>query len=972
MTIPNIVSELVDRFQDNIDAYKSGRYNETQVRQEFINPLFEALGWDIYNRQGYAESYKDVVHEDAIKIGEVVKAPDYCFRIGGTRKFFLEAKKPSINIKEDVHPAYQLRRYAWSAKLPLSILTDFEEFAVYDCRIKPIKNDKPSVARILYINFKEYIPRWQEIVSIYSREAILKGSFDKYVESNKAKHGTAEVDTAFLQEIERWREAFARNIALRNPDLNYRELNFAVQTIIDRIIFLRISEDRGIEPYGRLMALQNDSDIYSKLCQLFRLADARYNSGLFHFNEEKGRPESPDGLTLNLSIDDKVLKDVFKNLYYPDSPYEFSVLPADILGQVYEQFLGKIIRLTSSHRAVVEEKPEVKKAGGIYYTPTYIVDYIIQNTVGNLLQDITPKQAAEIKVLDPACGSGSFLLNAYQYLLDWHLNYYITENDPYKLAKGKNPQIHQGSVGEWRLTINERKRILLNSIYGVDIDQQAVEVTKLSLLLKVLEQDYRQLPLLQEQRVLPDLGCNIKCGNSLFGSNFYDNKNISFFNEDELLRINAFDWQSEFSGIMESGGFNVVIGNPPYVDIKGLPKADVDYIFKYFSLSSHRINLFAAFIEKAMSLVRSSRFRFSMIVPTAILTQESYRALRRFIIENYHVASIVRLPNESFGSSAGDVKVDTVIVVLQQRISDDAAIEIIAYTGYDRVSQIDSSTAPVHEHIAISNWSGAEDCIWTINTADNDQNLIAKCEKNSLSLIECADFCLGLTPYDKYRGHTKEQIDNKVYHANYQKDHTYKKLLAGNDVLRYIVRWNGEKWISYGPWLGATREQRFFIEQRILVKQIIDWTSKRIWAAITSEELYNTQNAFNILPKQGWSAEFILGIINSRLMSYYHRKKFLDEFKMRFQKVLIKNCKCLPIHSIDYSSRESKRIHDTLIESVKQMQHLNMQMDTANDPHLKITLQRQINVTDRYIDELIYELYELTPEEIDLVESNIY
>jgi len=338
--------------------------------------MFKAMGWDMHNEQGYAEAYKEVVHEDSLRIGSGVKAPDYAFRIGGTRKFFLEAKKPSVNIKEDVHPAYQLRRYAWSAKLPLSILTDFEEFAVYDCRVKPVKTDKASTARVMYMRFEDYPERWHEIADIFALESILKGSFDKYAESHKKKRGTASVDAAFLSEIEQWREQLARNIALRNPELTQRELNHAVQQTIDRIIFLRIAEDRGIEDYGKLMALQNGKDVYRRMLELFHKADAKYNSGLFHFRHEKGRAGFPDELSPNLAIDDKALKPILKSLYYPDSPYEFSVLPADILGQTYEQFLGRVIRLTAGHRAVVEDKPEVKKAGGVYYTPTYIVDYI--------------------------------------------------------------------------------------------------------------------------------------------------------------------------------------------------------------------------------------------------------------------------------------------------------------------------------------------------------------------------------------------------------------------------------------------------------------------------------------------------------------------------------------------------------------------------------------------------------------------
>jgi len=571
MPAPPVIADLVERFDQQSDAYKSGQYNEAQLRQEFIDPMFKALGWDMENISGYAEAYKDVIHEDAIKIGGATKAPDYCFRIGGTRKFFLEAKKPSVDIKSDAHPAFQLRRYAWSAKLPLSVLTDFEEFAAYDCRVKPALSDNAATARVLYFRFPEYISRWDEIEKIFSRESILKGSFDKFAESTKAKRGTAEVDDAFLDEIEKWRADLAANLALRNPALSQRDLNFAVQRTIDRIVFLRICEDRRIEVYGRLMALLNGEHTYTRLQRLFREADERYNSGLFHFQKERDRVEPPDDLTPGLEIDDAVLKKIIRRLYYPESPYEFSVLPADILGQVYEQFLGKVIRLTEGHRAKVEDKPEVKKAGGVYYTPTYIVDYIVKNTVGKLLENKTPKQAAKLRILDPACGSGSFLIGAYQYLLDWHRDWFAS-HDPKKSATGRNPVLYQAPGGEWKLTTTERKRILLQNIFGVDIDAQAVEVTKLSLLLKVLEGESEQTLATQlrfyHERALPDLGSNIKCGNSLIGPNFYEQSEMLFLDEEERYRINVFDWKAEFTEIMKAGGFDAVIGNPPYTAAK--------------------------------------------------------------------------------------------------------------------------------------------------------------------------------------------------------------------------------------------------------------------------------------------------------------------------------------------------------------------------------------------------------------------
>jgi len=573
MPAPEKIEKLVERFDRNIDSYRSPSYNETQVRREFIDPMFRALGWDIDNEQGYAEAYKEVVHEDAIKIGGLTKAPDYSFRVGGSRKFFVEAKKPAINLHDDISPAFQLRRYAWSAKLPLSILTDFEEFAVYDCRIKPSIKDKPSKARVLYYKYTEYIDQWDDISDIFHREQVLKGSFDRFALSTAGKKGTAEVDEAFLAEIESWRDFLARNIAIRNPTLTQPELNFAVQKTIDRIIFLRICEDRGIEEYGRLMSLLNGTNIYARMVELFTDADHRFNSGLFHFSKEKGRVGIPDTITPGIAIDDSPLKKIIQNLYYPDSPYEFSVIGADILGNVYEQFLGKVIRLTAGHRAKVEEKPEVRKSGGVYYTPSFIVEFIVKNTVGVILEGKAPGprgSASKLKILDPACGSGSFLLGAYQYLLDWHLEKYL-ESGVEKLSKAKKPVVFQDRHGEWRLTTTERKRILTDNIYGVDIDPQAVEVTKLSLLLKVLENENaeslnKQLALFHE-RALPDLGDNIKCGNSLITPEYFLGQQSEFFENEDIRTINAFDWKgkSGFPDIMKNGGFDAVIGNPPYV-----------------------------------------------------------------------------------------------------------------------------------------------------------------------------------------------------------------------------------------------------------------------------------------------------------------------------------------------------------------------------------------------------------------------
>jgi type I restriction-modification system DNA methylase subunit len=1005
MPVPEVITKLIERFDLHRTNLISPRteYNETKLRQDYLDHFFIALGWDVYNTQGWTEQAREVSLEQTIKIQGTTDFIDYSFKIGRDLKFIAEAKAPRVRIKDNNHAAYQVRRYAWNAKQSLCFLTNFDEFAVYDCTKKPSSSDAASVARIEYFTFKDIPAKWDWIVSVFSKEAVYRGSFDRFAESTKGKKGTANVDDEFLNEIENWRDVLAKNIAIRNTSLSVEELNYSVQTIIDRIIFLRICEDRGLEKPETLKCLLEMEDVYLHLCEMFQRADTKYNSGIFYFQKESDR-EEPDTLTLSLKIDDKTLKGILKRLYYPESPYEFSVIPPAILGQVYEQFLGKIIRLTEGHQARVEYKPEVKKAGGVFYTPQYIVEYIVQHTVEELIKGKTPREISKIRILDPACGSGSFLIVAFQSLLDWHLEWYkrnlvpllnlktpisdvkvqalLPEPIPkrkkfalsvelpiYNTGYSDKIDLLQRTRSDWTLSTTEKKRILLNNIFGVDIDHQAVEVTKLSLLLKVLEGESeenidKQLKLCDE-RALPSLHQNIKCGNSLIGTDILTPQIPTY----EIKRINPFDWEREFNDVMKAGGFDAVIGNPPYVDIKGLPTLDVEYIFSTYKTANNRINLFSSFIELSLKLQLKKHFRFSMIIPTAFLTQDTYKELRRQILEKYCVVGIVRLPNESFGTLIGDVKVDTAIIVIGQNTQGCNPTEIIGYVGYNRISKIESGNAQVHEFIDSKKWEKNTDYIWSINTGDIDDRIIEKIEVNSLVLDKCVEFCLGLTPYDKYKGHTESQIKNQIFHSNHQKDSTFKNLLAGNDVQRYFVQWNGTKWISYGSWLGAPREQRFFVEKRILVKQIIDWTTKRIWAAITDEELYNTQNAFNLLPKSGWTLEYILGILNSKLMTYYHKKKFLDEFKMRFQKILIKDCRRFPIRTINFSDPVDKASHDRIVALVTQMLDLNKRLRDARLEQDKTMLTRQIEATDMMIDKMVYDLYGLTEEEITLVEG---
>jgi type I restriction-modification system DNA methylase subunit len=938
--VPHRILDLIETFDRNIEDYKRQGYHEAGVRKEFIDPFFEALGWDVANKGGIAEAYKDVIHEDAIKIGGTTKAPDYCFRIGTTKKFFVEAKKPAVDIKSEISPAYQLRRYAWSAKLPLSILTDFEEFAVYDCQIRPNVNDKPSTARIFYCGYKEYGDKWEQIAKIFSKEAVYKGLFDKYASEKTTKRGTTTVDKEFLAEIEGWRNKLAKNIAIRNGKLSVYDLNFAVQKTIDRILFLRICEDRGIERSEQLSGLINGSRIYPRLFELFEKADEKYNSGIFHFRREKDRPESPDELSANLKVDDDVLKKIIKDLYYP-CPYEFSIMPAEILGNVYEQFLGKVIRLTASHQAKVEEKPEVKKAGGVYYTPSYIVDYIVKNTVGKLCEGKTPKQIEKLKILDPACGSGSFLIGAYRYLLDYHRDYYVKEASKYKKV------IYQGKGGQWFLTIDEKKRILLNNIFGVDIDSQAAEVTKLSLLLKVLENETQESLRLFHERALPDLGNNIKCGNSLIGPDFYQKQQLNLFGDDQQRKINAFDWQTEFPEIFKQGGFDAIIGNPPYGASFGEEESEY-YLDKYKAFGAVK-DVYICFIEKSVANLNSGG-RFSFIVPSAWLGGPEYEQLREMIL-NYQIDSVVLLPFDVFADAYVDT---TIFVVSKRKPGAEHRVQTYVYDKHEKVTKI-SLSATDFKNIHENEWAKCAGKKFVLNP-DAVEILKTIWAHTNSTFADVIKIKRGVL-FDK------SLLTKKKINAN---SHPY---FEGN-VYRYRLNLIADNWIEFGDRLKeCPKEFVWFEGTRVLLRRLVN-RQQRIMATLANETFITNKNLYSVLSKEKTLDDLaILGILNSRLISYLYLNQVTQATKDDFPQVTIKDLLALPFPAIVDGAKQNTR-HRKMVSFVEQMLELHKKLAGIKNPDEKTRIQRQIDSTDEQIDKLVYELYGLTEEEIKIIEGD--
>jgi type I restriction-modification system DNA methylase subunit len=1015
------IARLCKYFADNRQAFLAPGVKEAHVRLSLIDPLFEALGWDLRNTAMIAPQYREVVTEDSLEIEGQQKAPDYAFRVGTLSKFYTEAKKCGININADPGPAYQLRRYGWSAKVPLSILTDFEEFGVYDCSLRPKPADKASFGRIQYYKSEQYADCWRELWDIFSREAVWAGAYDRYAAS-KRKRGTSEVDGEFLKEIESWRDELARNIALRNQFLGPDDLNAAVQRTIDRIIFLRMAEDRGSESYGQLLKLCDQPNMYSRfMSKLCKSADEKYNSGLFHFNKEEGTSESLDAITPKLQVDDKVFKPILQSLYFEHgSPYHFGVLPVEILGTVYERFLGKVIRLTPEHRAKVEEKPEVRKAGGVYYTPAYIVDYIVKNTVGKMIAGKSPAQLGGGKngqplcVLDMACGSGSFLLGAFQCLLDHCLKWYM-EHQPDKF---KN-EVFKNRRGEWQLAIAEKKRILTTHIFGVDIDAQAVEVSKLSLLLKAMEGETdetvgksRQL---FHERALPNLSNNIKCGNSLIGPDYFSGRLIP--DPDEMKRVNPFDWNREFPEAMKSGGFDCVIGNPPYIRIQTMKEwapLEVEIYKELFSAANAgNYDIYVVFVEKGLNLLNSNG-RLGFILPHKFFNSKYGEALRNLLAKGKHLSHIVHFGDQqvfigattytclfflekSSKSEFKFTKVEDLTAWYSNSLASEGTImapsinsrewNFIAGKGVALFERLNS--LPVKLGDVASIFVGLQtsaDKIYVLKgtqlnggryvTVEDRNGLKWKLEREVLrpfiNDVSLSTFELPVSNHwlvFPYRVENKKVTLIPVPEMIEMFPKTWQYLKENSSLLRN--RESGKA--DNSEWYGYIyRKNLSLFDAPKLIVQVISLFGKY---AYDSSGVYFTGGGNGPYYGIRWlesnnfqSIHYLQAVLCSRISDFYlHRVS--SPFRGGYWSYGKRFIEQIPIRTISLSNQNDIEFQNQLVKCVEQMFKLTQQLSNSKSESTSMAIKRQVNATESEMNNIIYKLYELTEEEIRIVED---
>ncbi len=993
---------LVSTFKAQENIYKKSNYNEAQVRIDFINPFLEIFGWDIHNKLNKSQFQRDVIQEESIEVIDGTKItkknPDYTLRINGERKAFIEAKKVSIDIKNSRKSAFQTRRYGWNANLGISILTNFETLIIYDCRFKPDIEDEASVAQYKIFTIDEYVSRIDELIELLSWDSFANGDIDKcFILTQKE---TTTFDDFFLLQIEKWREKLALNIIKNNSFVDEESLNFLIQRLLNRIIFLRICEDRDIEKYETLKSISS----YRELKKLFIHADKKYNSGLFNFIE--------DNLSLKVHLDSELIIEIFEELYYPTSPYDFSIIDPLILSQIYEQYLGSKIAIIPNLSMELVQEDEVVASNGVVPTPKLITTQIVKETLSTLLKNKTLNEIKNLRIADICCGSGTFLISLYDYLLEIYIELYRKE----EIEDSK--VIFEHSKGIWKLTLSEKKRILNDNIFAVDINPYAVEVAQFSLLLKLLEDETEGSIefFLQENRekILPNLNNNIKCGNSLVDDTFYTYNERAIEDDELLYKIKPFSWKDEFEFLKESNGFDAIIGNPPYVRIQNLVKYSADEINYYRSSCSpysvgkkDAFDKYYLFIERAIELINSKGV-IGYIVPHKFFIVKNGKKLRKTITQKCSLSQIVH-----FGVTQvfkGRLTYTTILILEKEKKETFLVKRIAELSG---VISFQKSPTNLYQSCNYSNdpWiflsKGAEilfnkiksqsviplksiaeipvglqtsaDDIYILHTIEEKEKTIV-IEKDGIKweiekeiiLPSIYDVSLNLFdtpkpnsyiifPYflDTNKAHVySDEIMNDKFPLCFAYLNHYKKRLQKRSI-------NGSTptWYQFGRNQSLTKFHN---------------GDKLIWKVLSKEASYTYDNMnlqftgggngpyYSLISKGDYSIYYILAILSHPILEAMV-KSGASEFQGAYYshgKQFIEN---LPIKTIDKTDKEELGIYDEIIHLTKTLIDIKSKIEMTAIPSKVNILKRKYKKVRQTQIETISKLYNISENELHYI-----
>jgi hypothetical protein len=801
------VKTLVEHFSANEKMYLAAEYSEARVRTDFIDKFFTALGWDVNHNEQLNPYEQEVIIERSVNVeGRQQKRSDYAFFLAPNFrkddvKFYVEAKKPARNLSNAVD-YFQTCRYGWSAGTPLAILTDFEEFHILDCRTKP------DIYTILdtkrdYFHHKDYLDKekFAKVYWLFSREAIANNSIEKYVEQlpkprGKAvqkglfKGGYQSIDEAFLEELDGIRDTLAKAFKKNNPHLGSDELTEMTQKTIDRLVFIRFLEDKQIEPDHYISEFGDSKTSWKDFVYASRKLNAKYNGIVFKksFIDEKNfvEPNEVDFST------------VCKELSHVNSPYNFDLIPIHILGSIYERFLGKVVVATDK-RVRIDEKPEVRKAGGVYYTPQYIVNYIVENTVGKLIEGKTPKEIAKLRFADISCGSGSFLITVFDKLLEYHKKFY--QNNPKEAKSAGCYEVN----GKWVLSLKQKQKILTNNIYGVDIDAQAVEVTQLSLYLKLLEDESNATAeetwVMFKEQILPSLSDNIICGNSLIGT---DISSGTLFNWEEEKKLKPMNFEDAFPTIMKAGGFDAIVGNPPYrmVQPHNINEQELQYYRRKFIAASFKIDLFHLFLNKGIESTKELGL-LGYIMPTTLLNNVYAEKLRNWILKATRIKSIATSKERIFE----DADVYTSVYVFEKNLNN--TDNEIAIT-FD-VKELKEKNEIGYDFIKQKNFQNNVGNTWNLLLNQKSLQVINKLGTNTIKLGAICELNRGLITGDREKYFSETKLNEK-----------YLPILAGSDVNRYYAKKHSEYVLFERPKTagGCWDREVHFAEHKIIIRQI--------------------------------------------------------------------------------------------------------------------------------------------------------
>jgi adenine-specific DNA-methyltransferase len=958
-----MVQELVRTFEANKHAYLEPDYLEAQARKDFIDKFFIALGWDVNHDIQKNPYEQEVKVEPPVSVGATQRHADYAFRLAPdfyNVRFFVEAKKPlaTIATKENY---FQVIHYGWNSQTPLAVLSDFQHFYVLDCRYKPDPDTAlhRAVAAYYYTDYADR-EKFARIYWLFSREAVAADSLEKRAAELPKPRGKAvqrglfpgaykPVDESFLEELDEFRIELARAFKTVDPDLDSETLTELAQRTLDRLVFLRFLEDKGIEIQRFVDKFGDKGTVWEDFIASSRRFDDIYNGIVFK------RHSILDASSFR--VDDAVFGEICERLASVNTPYDFNSIPIHILGSIYERFLGKVIVATAK-RVRVEEKPGVRKAGGVYYTPEYISRYIVENTVGKLIANRTPDEIATMRFADIACGSGSFLLCIYDLLLQYHGSYYNDLPESKKARAVKRGDCIERD-GKLYVSLHKKREILLNNIFGVDIDAQAVEVTQFSLFLRLLQDettvsahqyllDFQHIA--EMKKLLPDLSKNIVCGNSLIGTDILEGE---LFVRDEERKLNPMNFADAFPEVMKRGGFDAMVGNPPYIFTREtIAVRERGYYSEKYLLSWEKQNTYMLFMERLLQLIGPAGVG-SYIVPNSWLTIESAKLLReRYLL---HLLRVVDLNYPAFQG----VSMEPSIFIVG-RTETDAPIELARIKSAEQLATTNyvlANRPRLQKHNRI-----------VFHESDSVSKLIELILATTKPLGELFDVRTGLQAYEKGKGNpaqTAEDVRNHIFDRKHRENKNSIPYLEGKDVERYGFHWSG-LWMQYGPWLSQPREIGIFTRPRILLREITGHPRYCLHHVYVEKQFLNNKSILNVLDRDDNRERLkaLVGVLNSRLLSFFYKRQAVKSGRNIFPKVVVKDLGRFPVPEALVTESVSK-----LAQKVDAMLEAKKQLVTARADKDKTYYENKCASLDRQIDLIVYDLYGLTEDEIKLVED---